>query len=76
MIKNYRRALESGEHVAKSLVHEPNEKLFVDWNPYLGHDWDCPCDTRIDLHKLQEIAAKINTVPEGFPIQRLSLIHI
>ena len=70
VIKNYRRALESGEHVAKSLVHEPNEKLFVDWNPYLGHDWDCPCDTRIDLHKLQEIAAKINTVPEGFPIQR------
>ncbi len=70
VIENYRRALESGEHVAKSLVHEPNEKLFVDWNPYLGHDWDCPCDTRIDLKKLQEVAAKINAVPEGFPIQR------
>ncbi|MCP3906974.1 MAG: 2-oxoglutarate dehydrogenase E1 component [Oceanicoccus sp.] len=70
VIESYRRALESGEHVAKSLVHEPNEKLFVDWNPYLGHDWDCPCDTRIDLKKLQEVAAKINAIPEGFPIQR------
>ena len=70
VIENYRRALESGEHVAKSLVHEPNETLFVDWNPYLGHHWDCPCDTRIELQKLQKIAAKMNAVPEGFPIQR------
>ncbi len=70
LIESYRSALESGEHVAKSLVHEPNEKLFVDWSPYLGHDWDCSCDTSIDLKKMQELAAKTNEVPEGFPIQR------
>ncbi|MEE8056971.1 MAG: 2-oxoglutarate dehydrogenase E1 component [Pseudomonadales bacterium] len=70
LIDSYRQALESGEHVAKSLVHEPNEKLFVDWAPYLGHDWDCPVDTRIELTKLQSIAAKINHVPDGFPVQR------
>jgi 2-oxoglutarate dehydrogenase E1 component len=70
LIENYRRAIESGEHVAKSLVHEPNEQLFVDWNPYLGHAWDCCADTRIELKKLQEIAAKVNALPDGFPIQR------
>jgi 2-oxoglutarate dehydrogenase E1 component len=70
LIENYRKALESGSHVAKSLIHEPNEKLFVDWTPYLGHDSDCPSDTRIDLKKLQEIAAKVNAFPESFPIQR------
>lgn len=70
LIDNYRTALESGEHVAKSLIHEPNEKLFVDWTPYLGHDSDCPCDTRIELKAMQELAARVNHVPEGFPIQR------
>lgn len=70
LITNYRKAVESGSHVAKSLIHEPNEKLFVDWTPYLGHDWDCPSDTRIDLKKLQEVATKINSLPEGFPIQK------
>ena len=70
LIDSYRTALESGEHVAKSLIHEPNEKLFVDWTPYLGHDNDCPSDTRIDLKAMQELAAKVNHVPEGFPIQK------
>ncbi|WP_101760611.1 2-oxoglutarate dehydrogenase E1 component [Oceanicoccus sp. KOV_DT_Chl] len=70
LIDNYRKAVESGAHVAKCLVHEPNEKLFVDWAPYLGHDNSCTVDTRIDLKKLQEIATNINTIPEGFPIQR------
>ena len=70
LVTNYRKAVESGSHVAKSLIHEPNEKLFVDWTPYLGHDWDCPSDTRIDLKKLQEVATKINALPEGFPIQK------
>jgi 2-oxoglutarate dehydrogenase E1 component len=69
-IKSYRQALESGTHVAKSLIHEPNEKFFVDWSPYLGHDWDCPCDTQIELKELQRIAHLVNKVPEGFPIQK------
>lgn len=69
-IQAYRQALESGTHVAKSLIHEPNEKLFVDWSPYLGHDWDCPCDTRIDLQLLQDIAHRVNRIPDGFPLQK------
>lgn len=69
-IESYRSALESGEHVALSLVHEPDESMFVDWNPYLGHDWDTPGDTTIDLKKMQEIAGRMNHVPDGFPLQR------
>ncbi|MBL4826938.1 MAG: 2-oxoglutarate dehydrogenase E1 component [Spongiibacteraceae bacterium] len=69
-IQQYRQALESGTHVAKSLIHEPNEKLFVDWSPYLGHDWDCPCDTSLDLKELQHVAQRINAIPEGFPVQK------
>ncbi len=70
VIDGYRKAVECGEHVAKSLIHEPNEKLFVDWAPYLGHDADYPCDTSIDLKHLQNLANKLNHIPEGFPLQR------
>ncbi|WP_026244470.1 2-oxoglutarate dehydrogenase E1 component [Dasania marina] len=70
LMNEYRSSLESGQHVVKSLVHEPDKELFVDWSPYIGHDWDCPADTTIDLKQLQEIAVRVNTVPEGFPVQR------
>ncbi|GGO80991.1 2-oxoglutarate dehydrogenase subunit E1 [Marinobacterium nitratireducens] len=70
MEKEYRAALESGEHVAKSLVREPNTELFVDWRPYLGHEWSFECDTGVDLKLLQELAVKVNEVPEGFAVQR------
>lgn len=69
-INEYRSVLESGQHVVKSLVHEPDSKMFVDWTPYLGHEWDCPADTTMDLKDLQELAGRVNLVPEGFPIQR------
>ncbi|MGO1688249.1 MAG: thiamine pyrophosphate-dependent enzyme, partial [Psychrobacter sp.] len=35
---DYRESLDRGDYVASSLVREPNEELFVDWEPYLGHD--------------------------------------
>ncbi len=66
----YRQALENGKHVAKSLVMEPNEELFVDWRPYLGHKWSFDCDTSVDQKLLQELANKTCEFPEGFNIQR------
>ena len=69
-VAEYRRLLESGEHVVKSLVKQPNAELFVNWAPYLGHAWNTPCDTRIELKQLQDLAQRINTMPEGFVLQR------
>ncbi|MEH6551120.1 MAG: 2-oxoglutarate dehydrogenase E1 component [Pseudomonadales bacterium] len=66
---DYRAALETGSHVVKSLVKQPNSGLFVDWNPYLGHDWTTPANTSVELKKLQALAAKTTAVPEGFALQ-------
>jgi 2-oxoglutarate dehydrogenase E1 component len=66
----YRKLLENGEHVVQSLVQQPNSELFVDWQPYLGHQWSFECDTRVDLKLLQEIGAQICETPEGFVVQR------
>ncbi|MDG1938684.1 MAG: 2-oxoglutarate dehydrogenase E1 component, partial [Pseudomonadales bacterium] len=70
MEDDYREALEHGDHVVKSLVKEPNEELFVDWTPYLAHDWEVRGDTRYPLEKLQHLAQTVNQVPDGFSLQR------
>ncbi|MCL7462942.1 2-oxoglutarate dehydrogenase E1 component [Pseudomonas sp. NW5] len=69
-VEEYRTALDNGQHVVKSLVKEPNKELFVDWTPYLGHEWTAKHDTSFDLKTLQELNQKLLNVPEGFVIQR------
>jgi 2-oxoglutarate dehydrogenase E1 component len=66
----YRSALDDGNHVAKSLVLEPNTGMFVDWSPHIGHDWTAFADTRVDASLLKDLAARLHTIPEGFPLQR------
>lgn len=70
MATGYRDALDKGEHVVRSLVSEPDKSLFVDWTPYLGHQWNMTCDTSIDLVRLQEIAHQSCHIPDGVVVQR------
>ncbi|MCP5206803.1 MAG: 2-oxoglutarate dehydrogenase E1 component [Hahellaceae bacterium] len=70
MEDEYREALDAGRHVVKSLVKEPNKKLYVDWAPYLGHKWTAKFKSSVNLKTLQRIGKKLDTVPEGFPVQR------
>ncbi len=69
-VEDYRNALDNGEHVAKSLVMEPSKELFVDWTPYLGHEYNADFDTSIDYKKLQDLAYGLLDVPDGFVVQR------
>lgn len=67
---SYRAALDRGEHVAHGLVKEPDSSLFVDWRPYLGHDWKTPADTSMELKALQDLGARINHIPDGVLVQK------
>ena len=70
MAADNRDRLEGGQSVALAMVHQPDEKLFVDWSPYLGHDWDIPANTTFDEGQLQAVAAKLADLPEGFAWHR------
>lgn len=70
MIETYRNDLVEGNHVANALVQEPNESLFVDWTPYLGHEWSGNADTTFDMKRLQQLAARMCEVPDGVEVQR------
>ena len=67
---SYRKALDEGTHVVKSLVTAPNTALYVDWRPYLGHDMNMPCDTTINFDHLKKLGERINQIPAGFTVNR------
>jgi len=70
MNASYRRSLDEGTHVVKSLVHVPNTALYVDWRPYLGHSWDMPCETNIHIMHLKKLAERLVAMPDGFEVNR------
>ncbi|MBU2887406.1 2-oxoglutarate dehydrogenase E1 component [Gilvimarinus agarilyticus] len=70
MMNDYRASLDRGESVASGLVSEPDSSLFVDWSPYIGHDWKTPAETGFELKALQAVAHKMCDVPDGIVLQR------
>ena len=70
IIDEYREALDKGEYVANSLVQQPNEELYVDWSPYLGHELKDDWDTSVDIEKLKAYGRRMAEMPEGFKLQR------
>jgi 2-oxoglutarate dehydrogenase E1 component len=69
-VDGFRKALESGQQVARNVVTQPNTSLYVDWRPYIGHSSTLQADTRLPLARLKEIGAAMCCVPDGFPLQR------
>ena len=70
LVEQYRDALDTGEHVVQALVKEPNKELFVDWTPYLGHEWTARHDTLVAVSTLQALGQRLCDIPEGFVLQR------
>ena len=71
MVDDYRSALDSGEHVAKSLVKQPAVSQFVDWTPYVGREYEAYCDSGVSPKLLQDLGNKMYETPQGFVLQRL-----
>jgi 2-oxoglutarate dehydrogenase E1 component len=70
MVDGYRTSLDNGGHVALSLVQEPNSNLFVNWTPFLGHDWNAPADTSYPLESLRALSNRLEELPDSFVLQR------
>ncbi len=66
----YRDALDEGKAVAWDYLQEPNTKLYVDWTPHLGHDWDAPSDTRFDKSRLKALSSAMAETAESTSLHR------
>ncbi len=69
-VEAYRDSLDKGNAVAWDYLKEPDTSLYVDWLPFLNHDWDAPGDTTFEIKEFQAIANKLDEVPEGFVTQK------
>lgn len=69
-VESYREALDTGNAVAWDYLTEPDTSMYVDWTPYLNHDWDVGGDTSFELKSFQKLASSLNAMPEGFVLQR------
>jgi len=69
-IEAYRNLLDEGHAVAWDYLKEPDASSFVDWQPYLGHEWDDAVDTTFNIKEFQSLAGSLGKIPEGFVLQR------
>lgn len=69
-VNTYRDSLDNGEHVALSLIQESKEEFFVDWTPYIGHEYFFEYDTTYDAERLKQLANQLCETPDGFVVQR------
>ncbi|MEM7193847.1 MAG: 2-oxoglutarate dehydrogenase E1 component [Pseudomonadota bacterium] len=68
LVAEYRDQLDEGQIVAGQMI-DPNKSMkIVDWEPYLGKDWQQPVNTGVDRSDLIDLAHKITTVPDDFQV--------
>ena len=70
MATTLRARLDAGERVAASIVSEPDTSLFVNWRPYIGHEWTEVADTTFPRTRLRELGQQLATTPVGFSTHR------
>jgi 2-oxoglutarate dehydrogenase E1 component len=66
MIKQFRAALDTGQHTSNPVISNFRSKFAVDWAPYLNTKWTEAADTHVPLAELQRLAERVTSVPEGF----------
>lgn len=69
LIEAYRKALDSGKCVLKTVTVGNSGKFAVDWSPYLDQEWTAAAKTGVEHNRLQQIAQSLETLPEGFTLQ-------
>lgn len=67
MVNDYRDALDHGEVVVKEW--RPMEMHSVDWNPYIGHDWNIEWDSEYEMTRLKDLGEKLCQHPESHKLQ-------
>ncbi|MDG3087476.1 2-oxoglutarate dehydrogenase E1 component [Vibrio hannami] len=67
LVNDYRDALDRGEVVVKEW--RPMEMHSVDWNPYIGHDWNIDWEAQFDETRLKELGEKICQYPDSHKLQ-------
>lgn len=67
MIETYRKSLDDGINVAPDIIEGLPEapELHVNWGELKSNDWRISYDGRVPLPRIQSLATKLTTLPDG-----------
>ncbi|MDH3900978.1 MAG: 2-oxoglutarate dehydrogenase E1 component, partial [Gammaproteobacteria bacterium] len=70
LARQYRDKLDAGASVTAGIEANNHNGISpsADWTPYIGHEWDDPCDTAVDLETLRALAARLQMLPKGLEL--------
>ncbi len=68
MVDDYRASLDEGHIVVEDFLDEVKNEYAVDWAPYLNTTWDTDVVTSVAISQLQEMASRLQELPEGFAL--------
>ncbi|MDO4695983.1 MAG: 2-oxoglutarate dehydrogenase E1 component [Neisseria sp.] len=67
-IKEYRDALDRGEHVEQTRLTDYESKHRIDWSKYQGQDWREQVESGLSAADIQRLADKFTEVPADFAL--------
>jgi len=68
LVDTYRDALDAGKKAVKMAKEAPYE-FMVNWEPFMNKPWTEKAVTAVPAKRIQALAAKLETLPEGFEVQ-------
>ncbi len=69
MVDQYRASLDNGTPVVELEVDQSAYEFTVDWEPYVGTKWTETVNTSVPMNRLQQLAARLEQLPDGFIVQ-------
>jgi 2-oxoglutarate dehydrogenase E1 component len=68
MIASYRRDLDAGVSVTRTVLTNFRKAFATDWSPFRKGKWDDPADTSVPLADLQRLSGVLTAVPANFKL--------
>ena len=66
----FRDKLDAGKQVVSTLSQGLSEHYATNWTPYLERSWTVQSDTSVDSATVKSLGQQLETLPEGFSLQR------
>ncbi|MDZ7787421.1 MAG: 2-oxoglutarate dehydrogenase E1 component [Halofilum sp. (in: g-proteobacteria)] len=72
MVQEYRDHMDAGDTVTPKIITDEDfvNELTVDWSPFIGNQWNDPCDTTVPADRLRELWSRQEQLPEGFELHK------
>jgi 2-oxoglutarate dehydrogenase E1 component len=72
MVQEYRDHMDAGDTVTPKIITDEDfvNELTVDWSPFIGNQWNDPCDTTVPADRLRDLWSRQEQLPEGFELHK------